>query len=427
MAKLIEISKPYEPLYLTKKPIILITGGRGSGKSFQTSLFLKRLTYQKNHVILFARYTMTAAEKSVIPEFNDKVERENDGKYFDITAKDILNKATNSRIMFSGIKTSSGNQTANLKSIQGLTTFVVDEAEEWQSEEDFDKIRLSIRTVGVQNRTIIIMNPCDVDHFIYKKFIENTHEIRVIDGVEVEISTHPDIEHIHTTYLDNIEHVSEDFLKQIEDLKVNDYENYCEKIIGAWSRQKEGVLFGKEEIRYFTPDINRKFETSIAYADIADEGADSTSVPIGRNIGTDIYITDVVFNKLNSDVTLPLLFSKLKQHDCRYIRVESNNMGAMYGRNLRQLITENKHHCQVYSASSTSNKHTRIMMDAGFIKKHCVFLAPEFQSEEYKLFMRELLSYNKDPEKNKGKHDDSPDSMSGLVIFIRSVLLNLYR
>jgi hypothetical protein len=40
--------------------------------------------------------------------------------------------------------------------------------------------------------------------------------------------------------------------------------------------------------------------------------------------------------------------------------------------------------------------------------------------------MRELLSYNKDPQKNKGKHDDSPDSMSGLVIFIRSVLLNLY-
>ena len=130
MVEPIKVTKPYYPLYLSKKPIILITGGRGSGKSFQTSLFLKRLTYEKNHVILFARYTMTAAEKSVIPEFNDKIERENDGKYFDVTVKEILNKATNSRIMFSGIKTSSGNQTANLKSIQGLTTFVVDEAEE---------------------------------------------------------------------------------------------------------------------------------------------------------------------------------------------------------------------------------------------------------------------------------------------------------
>jgi len=312
MAELIKVTKPYHPLYLSKKPIILITGGRGSGKSFQTALFLKRLTYEKNHVILFARYTMTAAEKSVIPEFNDKIERENDGKYFDVTVKEILNKATNSRIMFSGIKTSSGNQTANLKSIQGLTTFVVDEAEEWQSEEDFDKIRLSIRTLGVQNRTIIIMNPCDIEHFIYKKFIEKTHRIEVIDGVEVEISTHPDIEHIHTTYLDNIENVSEDFLKQIYDLKANDIENYSEKIIGAWSRVKQGQLFTKVELKYFKPDTLRKFDSSLAYADIADEGSDATAVAFARNIGSDIYITDVLFDKNNSDITIPLLVSKIK-------------------------------------------------------------------------------------------------------------------
>ena len=37
-----------------------------------------------------------------------------------------VNKMTKSRIMFRGIKTSSGNQTAKLKSIQGITTFVCD-------------------------------------------------------------------------------------------------------------------------------------------------------------------------------------------------------------------------------------------------------------------------------------------------------------
>lgn len=57
---------------------------------------------------------------------------------------------TGSRIMFRGIKTSSGNQTAKLKSIQGITTFVCDEAEEWTSEEEFDKIMLSIRKKGIQ-------------------------------------------------------------------------------------------------------------------------------------------------------------------------------------------------------------------------------------------------------------------------------------
>ena len=52
--------------------------------------------------------------------------------------------------MFRGIKTSSGNQTAKLKSIQGITTFVCDEAEEWTNEEEFDKIMLSIRLGGLE-------------------------------------------------------------------------------------------------------------------------------------------------------------------------------------------------------------------------------------------------------------------------------------
>jgi phage terminase large subunit len=426
-AEVIKVSEPYLPLYTTKKPIILITGGRGSAKSFNVSLFCKRLSYEENHVILYTRYTMTSAEKSIIPEIADKMEREGDSAYFDITAKEIINKVSDSRILFSGIKTSSGNQTANLKSIQGLTTFVADETEEWHSSEEFDKIRLSIRTKNVQNRSILVMNPSNIDHFVYKNLIENTHEIRLIDGVEVEISTHPDVCHIHTTYLDNIQNLSKEFLNEVARIKLEDPEKYAEIIIGAWARQKEGVILAKNDLRYFTPDPNRTFETSIAYADVADEGKDSNAVVFGRNIGKDIYITDVSFSKENSDITIPLVFDKIKTNDCKYIRIESNNMGAMYGRNLRTLIATNKHHCQVYSASSTTNKHTRILMDIGFIKTHCLFLAPEYQNEEYKAFMKELTSYNKDPEKNKGKHDDAPDSLSGLVIFIRSVLIGLYR
>ena len=127
-----------------------------------------------------------------------------------------LNTFSDSVIMFRGIRTSSGNQTAKLKSIQGLTTFVCDEAEEWNSEEDFDKLVLSIRQKGIQNRVIIIMNPTDSNHFIYKKYIEKTHKLIEIDGVQVQISTHPNVLHIHTTYLDNIENLSPQFIQEME-------------------------------------------------------------------------------------------------------------------------------------------------------------------------------------------------------------------
>lgn len=242
----------YHPLYTdTDKFIILITGGRGSGKSFNASTFIERLTFEMTeagkivHQVLYTRYTMVSAGMSIIPEMMEKIELDGTTKYFKTTKTDIVNKMTNSRIMFRGIKTSSGNQTAKLKSIQGITTFVCDEAEEWTNEEEFDKIMLSIRKKGIQNRIIIIMNPCDSNHFIYKKYIDNTHKLVEIDGVQVQVSTHPNVLHIHTTYFDNLDNLSPEFLKEVEDMKVNDPDKYAHVVIGRWADVAEGAVFKK--------------------------------------------------------------------------------------------------------------------------------------------------------------------------------------
>lgn len=242
----------YHPLYEDKeKFIILITGGRGSGKSFNASTFIERLTFEMTpvekivHQILYTRYTMVSAGMSIIPEMMEKIDLDGTTKYFKTTKTDIVNKMTKSRIMFRGIKTSSGNQTAKLKSIQGITTFVCDEAEEWISEDEFDKIMLSIRKKGIQNRIIIIMNPCDSNHFIYKKYIEKTHKLVEIDGVQVQISTHPNVLHIHTTYFDNLENLSPEFLKEVEDIKVSNPEKYAHVVIGRWADVAEGAVFKK--------------------------------------------------------------------------------------------------------------------------------------------------------------------------------------
>ena len=242
----------YNPLYTDKeKFIILITGGRGSGKSFNASAFIERLTFEKSldrsfaHTILYSRYTMVSAHMSIIPEFMEKIEMDGTGKYFRSTKTDIINRRSGGRIMFRGIKTSSGNQTARLKSIHGITTFVCDEAEEWTNEQDFDKIMLSIRQKGIQNRIIIIMNPTDSNHFIYKKYIENTHKLVEIDGVPVQISTHPNVLHIHTTYFDNLNHLSDEFLKEVRQMKEDNPEKYAHTVIGRWADVAEGAVFKK--------------------------------------------------------------------------------------------------------------------------------------------------------------------------------------
>ena len=243
----IKTQEIYNPLYLLlgKIMIFLVTGGRGSGKSFNASTAVQRFTYKKGHKILYTRYTMSSAEISVIPEFQEKIDADHHTKDFRTTSRKVINRRTKSEVLFRGIRTSSGNQTAKLKSIHGITGFVVDEAEEWVSEEDFEKIALSIRELKAKNFIIIIMNPADSNHWVYKRFIENTHKIVYYDGVPVQISTHPNVCHIHTTYLDNLDHLSPQFIEEVRRMKEENPEKYAHVVIGRWADVAEGAVFKK--------------------------------------------------------------------------------------------------------------------------------------------------------------------------------------
>lgn len=312
---MIRPQKIYYPLYEDKeKFIILITGGRGSGKSFNAATFIERLTFEMTevgkivHQILYTRYTMVSASISVIPEMMEKIELDETEKYFHTTRTDVINRMTGSRIMFRGIKTSSGVQTAKLKSIHGITTFVCDEAEEWTSEQDFDKIMLSIRQKGIQNRIIIIMNPTDSNHFIYRKYIENTHKTVEVDGVPVQISTHPNVLHIHTTYLDNMENLSPQFIKEVEDMKRANPEKYAHTIMGRWADVAEGAVFKKWGIVEEFPSHATKVAVGIDFG----YSKDVTAIVKCGVVDNSLYVEELCYrtSMLSSDIV-----KELRKHD----------------------------------------------------------------------------------------------------------------
>jgi phage terminase large subunit len=239
----IKINKKYQKLYTTKKRIILLTGGRRSGKSFVASDFITRLTFQKNHHILYTRYTMTSAEKSIIPEFREKIDLLNAQKFFQVNKKDVTNNLTGSDILFSGIKSGSGNQTANLKSLKDISTFVLDEAEEEKDYDEWERIHLSVSNNKVQNRDIIILNPTTVEHWIWEKWFDGYTKYIDIDGFKVPITTHPNVEHIHSTYLDNIQNLPASYIEEIQRMKINNPKRYQHVILGGWLEKAEGVIF----------------------------------------------------------------------------------------------------------------------------------------------------------------------------------------
>lgn len=215
----------------------IITGGRGSGKSYEVTRFATLLTFEEKETILFTRKTLTSAHISIIPEFVDKVESLNAESAFTINKTDIENKQTNSKILFRGIQSSSKDNTANLKSLQGVTCWILDEAEELTDEVMFDRIDLSVREKTKHNRVILILNPATKEHWIYQRFFEKEGISEGFNGTKGNVT------YIHTDYRDNIENLSPSFLEQIEYIKENNPTKYEHAILGGWLDKAEGVVY----------------------------------------------------------------------------------------------------------------------------------------------------------------------------------------
>jgi len=224
----------------------IYTGGRGSGKSFAVSTLALLLTVSNEpHKILFTRYTLRSAAISIIPEFKEKIDLLNYNHLFYVTKDEIVCKETGSKILFRGIKTSSGDQTANLKSLQGITTWIIDEAEEMVDEDIFDKIDLSVREQGSRNRVIMIMNPATKEHWIYQRFFE-------VRGVQAGSNLiKGNASYCHTTYLDNIENLSASYIEQINEMKQRRPQRYKHTIEGAWLDKAEGVIYNNWTVGEF--------------------------------------------------------------------------------------------------------------------------------------------------------------------------------
>lgn len=299
----IDINDKYNNLFTADCRYFIITGGRGSGKSYAVTVFLTLLTMAKGFRVLFTRFTMMSAHLSIIPEFLEKITVLGLDSVFNINKTEVLNTSTQSDIIFRGIKTSAGNQTANLKSLQGVSTWVYDECEEEQSEDRFDTIDLSIRQKGIKNRIILILNPTTKEHWIYKRFFESKGIEGGFNGIK------DDVCYIHSTYLDNKKNLSPSYLKQIESLRINNPKKYQHKVMGGWLDKAEGVVFNNWSFGKFNPD-NLQTSCGMDFGFSVDPDT-LTEVAIDRK-HKKIYLKELLYqNGLKTDVLVQMLLDRV--------------------------------------------------------------------------------------------------------------------
>jgi predicted phage terminase large subunit-like protein len=179
----------------------------------------------------------------------------------------------------------------------------------------------------------------------------------------------------------------------------------------------KGRLFNNLKIIQLTDfnSIKDTIQGCIAYCDVADQGADYTAFAILAVSNTDFYLVDYVFNKSNTDVTLPLIAQKLNQWNVAYCRVESNSMGAMFSRNLQKEVKT-----KILPVHNSTNKITRIIMQSVWIQQKMIFV--NNGTPECELFIQNVLHFSKE---GKNKNDDAPDCLAGLSIFAQSMFRNL--
>ena len=226
MSREIDINRVFWPSLTTEKRYVHGYGGRGSGKSHHEAInFVIKImqpTFFRGVLVREVQDTIRASQfqlvKDVIKnhELTDKISVNESRMSFEC-------QETGNTIISKGLKKSSKNETAKFKSITEVTHVWIEEAEEI-TQNDFEKIDGSIRKAGVK---------CQI-RFTYNTNIEPDHWIRKT----FHTPQRDDTFYLHTTYLDNLIHLNDDYIKSRSDMAIREPERYAVEMLGEWGSKK---------------------------------------------------------------------------------------------------------------------------------------------------------------------------------------------
>lgn len=414
MSTVIQIPEVYYPLFEDKDNIryTILLGGRGSGKSFASSIYIANKLLEEGNKILYVRYTLKSAKVSIIPEIINKLSLLGVEDMHTVTENKIVNKNTKSEVMFYGIKTSEGtNLFSRLKSIEGINILVLEEAEEIPSEKIFETIDLTIRTKNKENKVVFVFNPTIKSHWIYERFYKNLKKpdffSGIVDGVKYIYSSFEDLLSLDECPL------SDSFLNQIKLLKEKDYKRYEHVVLGKWIDQSEGAVFNflsinnnrlcdTSNLHWFNYKIKR-IAIGIDPATTAGENSDYTGIVVcGVSDDKKYYVIDDLTVKAKPDIWSKIICDLYKKYAARVpvtVIIESNQGGLM----AETIIHQIDKNVKVENVRSIKSKIERALPVGNLYEQNKVIHMGTFTKLE-----EEMITYSKDS-------NFSPDRLDALV------------
>ena len=180
--------------------------------------------------------------------------------------------------------------------------------------------------------------------------------------------------------------------------------------------EREGILYNKDELRYYYELPSEEPDAIIGVCDTANGGGDSTCLPVFYVYGNDHYLVDVVFNNGSQELRDQECINILLKHNVQQCRFESNNAGGRTADIVDDAIQKAGGKCSIQKKYTTTNKETKIIVNSPFIKEHVLFKdwSRIPKGSEYQKFIKEATAYT---QMGKNKHDDAVDALAQYALF----------
>lgn len=226
------------------------------------------------------------------------------------------------------------------------------------------------------------------------------------------LENYKDVEHI------NYKAIQDDGSMLCDDiLSKEDFEfktkNMNKDIIEANYQQCPIDIKGKLYSKFLTYELDKipKFKYIMNYTDTADEGSDNLcSIDYGVDFNNQMYILDILYTKEPMEITEPLQAKMMTKDNVGYSKIESNNGGRGYARNVeRELKQLGNRHTKVDWFHQSENKIARILSNSTGVMNNVFF--PENWATRFPDYYRDMNKYQRE---GKNEHDDAPDCTTGV-------------
>lgn len=147
------------------------------------------------------------------------------------------------------------------------------------------------------------------------------------------------------------------------------------------------------------------------YTDTADQGGDFLCSISYIKHGSLFYVVDVYFSKAPNEVTEPELSRWLFVNQTNQCRIESNNGGRSFARNIERISKEiGNYKVKIQWFNQSKNKDVRIKTNSSTVNNCIVF--PDDWAVRWRDFYDQVTNYMAE---GTNKHDDGPDVLTGII------------